>query len=110
MTKLFFDHLIYFEEIETEIKKSASSKEEREELWTLVDEIINHKVIEKVMDRLPRENHEEFLEIFHKSPHDTEVIFGYLKTKAGQSIEDDIKDDLKNLGQDILRLIRQGLQ
>jgi hypothetical protein len=106
MSKLFYDHLISLTEVEIEIKKNSSSKEEREELWMLVDEIINHKVIEKVLDKLPRENHEEFLELFHKAPHDEELIFGYLKTKAGENIESDLKRDLDNLGKDLLREIK----
>lgn len=106
MSKLFYDHLIYLEEVEIEIKRRASSKEEKEELWGLVDEIINHKVLEKVLDKLPRENHEEFLELFHKSPYDTELIFGYLRSKSGDSIEEDLKNDLKNLAKDLLREIK----
>ena len=106
MSKLFFDHLIYLEEVEIEIKKSASSSEEREELWKLVDEIVTHKVLGKVLDKLPREHHEEFLELFHKCPHDEVRIFGYLRSKAGDSIEEDLKNDLKNLGQDLLRELK----
>ena len=68
MSKLFYDHLITLDEIEVVIKKNASSKEEKEELWALVDEIVTHKVLEKVLDKLPREHHEEFLELFHKCP------------------------------------------
>jgi len=104
MSKLFFDHLIVFEEIEGKIKKTASSKEEREELWGLVDEIATHKVIEKILDRLPRAHHEEFLELFHKCPHDEITIFAYLKGNAGESIEEDLKRDLKNLEKDLLKL------
>jgi hypothetical protein len=106
MSKLFFDHLVVFEEIEGKIKKTASSKEEREELWGLVDEVTTHKVLEKILDRLPRAHHEEFLELFHKCPHDEIVIFGYLRDKAGKSIEDDLKQDLKNLEADLLKLFQ----
>ncbi|MCX6703854.1 MAG: hypothetical protein NTZ07_00200 [Candidatus Woesebacteria bacterium] len=106
MSKLFFDHLIYLEEVEIEIKKTASSKEEREELWGLVDEIVTHKVLGTVLDKLPRAHHEEFLALFHKCPHDEQVIFGYLKEKAGENIEEDLKRDLKNLGIDLLKEIK----
>jgi hypothetical protein len=106
MSKLFFDHLIYLEEVEVEIKKTASSKEEKEELWGLVDEIVTHKVLEKVLDKLPREHHDEFLELFHKSPHDEEVIFGYLKKKTGQNLEENLREDLKNIGAEILKEIK----
>ncbi len=108
MSKLFFDHLIYLEEVEIEIKKTASSKEEQEELWKLVDSIVTHKVLGKVLDKLPRVHHEEFLELFHKYPHDEQVIFGYLKQKAGKSIEDDLKRDLADLGSDLLKEIKSS--
>lgn len=105
MSKLFFDHLVVFEKIETVIKKTSSSKEEREEHWKLVDEIVTHKVLEKVLDRLPRTHHEEFLELFHKCPHDEITIFGYLKSKVGENIENDLKNDLRNLEADLLKLL-----
>jgi mRNA-degrading endonuclease RelE of RelBE toxin-antitoxin system len=108
MSKLFFDHLIYMEEVEFEIKKTASSKEEQEELWGLVDEIVVHKVIGKVLDKLPRKHHEEFLELFHKSPHDEEIIFGYLKSKAGENIEVVLKEELENISSDILNEIKSS--
>ena len=106
MSKLFFDHLIYLEEVEIEIKKSASSKEEREELWALVDEIVNHKVLEKVLDKIPRESHEEFLELFHKCPHDEGVIFGYLRSKTGKDVDKELKHELEDVTSDILRELR----
>lgn len=104
MTKLFFDNLVAFEEIEVFIKDSASSEEEKEELWELVDEVINNKVVEKILDRLPRDNHEEFLEIFHKCPHDEVHILGYLKEKTGKDeIEKELKQELENISSDILQ-------
>jgi hypothetical protein len=106
MSKLFFDHLIVFDEIEIIIKKTASSKEEKEEQWKLVDEIVTHKVIEKILDRLPRVHHEEFLEIFHKCPHDEVVIFEYLKNRTGTDMEKELQEELKNISSDILRELR----
>ena len=106
MSKLFFDHLIYLEDLELEIKKTSSSGEEREELWALVDEIVTHKVLGKVLDKLPRVNHEEFLALFHKCPHDEITIFGYLKSRAGENIEKELQEELKNISSDILREIK----
>lgn len=106
MSKLFYDHLLVLEEVEVEIKKTASSKEEKEELWGLVDGIVTHKVIGKVLDKLPRENHEEFLEIFHKCPHDEEVIFGYLRKKTHKDIEKELQRELENISSDILRELK----
>lgn len=104
MSKLFFDNLLDFEEVEVFIKNSASSKEELEELWGLVDNLVNHKVLEKILDRLPRGHHEEFLEIFHECPHDEVFVLGYLKEKTGKDdIDKELKQELKNLSSDILR-------
>jgi hypothetical protein len=106
MSKLFYDHLIYLEEVEVEIKKTASSKEEREELWGLVDEIVTHKVLGKVLDKLPRAHHEEFLTLFHKCPHDQITIFGYLKSKVGESIEKELQKELKSVSSEILQELK----
>lgn len=106
MSKLFFDHLIYLEEVEIEIKKSATSKEEKEELWSLVDEIINHKVLEKILDRLPEASHVEFMDLFHKHPHDEELVFGYLKSKTHQNIEKELEEEFKSISAEILKEIK----
>src|SRR3989304_4293940 len=96
MSKLFFDHLVSLEDLEKEIKKVATSKEEKEELWGLVDEIMHHKVMGCILNKLPRDNHEEFLEMFHKHPHDEDLI-DYLQEKIGENIEELIKGEIGNL-------------
>jgi hypothetical protein len=106
MSKLFYDHLIVYGEIESVIKKSASSAEEREELYGLVDEILNHRVLETVLDELPEKSHGEFLELFHKCPHDETIIFGYLKKKTGQNMEEKLREKLKDIGDDILKELK----
>jgi len=105
MSKLFFDHLLALEEVEIVIKRSSSSKEEKEEHWKLVDEIVTHKAIEKILDNLPKENHGEFLEIFHKCPHDEIYIFEYLNSKTGKDMEGVLKKELEMLGAEILKEI-----
>lgn len=106
MTKLFFDHLIVLDQVEIEIKKSAKTKEEQEELWGLVDEIISHKALDVILGRLERHHHEEFLDIFHKNPHDETLIFDYLKEKIGDNIEDILRAELGNVAFDLLREIK----
>ena len=108
MSKLFVDHLVELKKIDREIKKVAKTSEEREELWGLVDEIVHHKVMGCILDKLPRDNHEEFLEMYHKSPHDDELIFGYLKTKAGPDIEETIKQEIGALSTELLEEINSS--
>lgn len=107
MSKLFFDHLLELEKIEKEIKKAAKTPEEREELWLLVDEIVHHKVLECILDKLPRTHHEEFLEIFHKFPHNEEIVFGYLKTKIGDNVESLVKQEIGITTADLLENIKK---
>lgn len=105
MSKLFFDRLVELKKIDKEIRKVAKTAEEREELWGIVDEIVHHKVMGCILDRLPKDNHEEFLEIYHRSPHDEELLFGYLKNKAGSDIEETIKQQIGSLSAELLEEI-----
>jgi len=106
MSKLFFDHLVVLDEVEVEIKKSAKTKEEQEEMWGLVDEIITHKALDVILGRLHRDHHEEFLGIFHKCPYDETLILGYLKGKVGENIEDILRQELGNITYDLLKEIK----
>lgn len=105
MSKVFYDHLLELEKIDKQIKKIAKTKEEREEIWSIIDEIVHHKAIGCVLDKLPRENHDEFLEMFHSSPHDEDRIFGYLKEKVGNNVEEILKLELGNLAFELLQEI-----
>ncbi|HET7099339.1 MAG TPA: hypothetical protein VFI61_03850 [Patescibacteria group bacterium] len=108
MSKLFFDHLLSLDKLDHEIKKIAKTQEEREELWVLVDEIIHHKVFHLILDKLPRDNHEEFLEMFHKAPHDEAYLFGYLKEKIGENIEEILRQELGDVTYEILTNTTNG--
>lgn len=108
MSKLFFDHLIELDEIDKQIKKLAKSQDEREELWGLIDEMVHHKVMGCILDKLPRDNHEEFLDLFHKSPHDEKLLFDYLKKMIGDNIESLIKEEIGVLSADILKDIKSS--
>ncbi len=105
MSKIFYDHLIVLEEIEAEIKNSAQTEEERHELWQLVDEIVHTRIMENILDRLPGEHHNEFLEKFHAAPHD-DGLLDYLKEKIEENIEELLKEEIGDLAYEILGEIR----
>lgn len=102
MTKLFFDHLLNLDKLEKEIKKVAKTPEEREEIWHLVDEIIHHKALGCVLDHLPKDNHEEFIEMFTKAPHNESMIFDYLKDRISENIEEILARELGVVSSEIL--------
>lgn len=108
MSKLFFDHLIELKEIDKQIKRVAKSTEEKEELWLLVDEIIHHKVMGCILDKLPREHHEEFLDIFHKSPHDSDLLIKYLRSRTNSDIEDLIIKEINDFSLNLLDEIKSS--
>ncbi|MEK7111757.1 MAG: hypothetical protein AAB875_00355 [Patescibacteria group bacterium] len=104
MSKLFFDHLLVYEEVEKGIDKIAKTHEERDELWKIVDELVHHRALGFILDKLPRAHHEEFLEKFHQSPQD-EALFAYLKEKIGDNIEELLRQELGNLAYELLEEI-----
>ena len=82
MSKIFYDQIIVLEEVEKEINSTTQTHEERQDLWQIVDEIVHHKVMDCILDKLPGEHHEEFLDKFQSAPHN-HSHFDYLKEKIG---------------------------
>lgn len=101
MSKIFYDHLVVYEEIEKNVDKFAKTPEEKGEIWGIIDEMIHSRALDFILGRLPREHHEEFLEKLHASPHD-EGLFDYLKEKIGENIEELLREELGNLAFEIL--------
>src|SRR3990172_26276 len=106
MSKVFYDHLVDFEKIEKKIKKIAKTSEEREELYNLVDEIMHHRVMGCILDRLPKRHHEEFLKEFVKRPHDSDLLH-YLKDKILDDVEAFLKIEIHNLAMELLAIIAE---
>lgn len=103
MTTLFYDHLTIIDGLDKKIKKNTSSNEEMQELWLYVEELIHHRVLECCLGNLPEEHHKEFLEKFHKTPHDKNLI-DYLNLKIGKDVEKLIKTEIKKLSKELLLL------
>ena len=100
MSKLFYDHLIVFEEIIYEIEGSNLHPEDKKQAKKLADEIIHHKVLIFILDHLPKAHHEEFLTRFYKAPYDL-GHFKFLEEK----IKHDIKSELIILGEKVKKEI-----
>jgi hypothetical protein len=105
MSKIFYDHLVVLEEVDVEIKNISKTIEEKEELWKLVDEIVNHRLMITILDKLPIENHSEFLSNFYDAPHDP-AHFDYLNQKIEDKIEEVIVREVENLKKELLHEIK----
>lgn len=101
MSKVFFDYLIVLDDVNSVIHESAQTNEEKQELWNLVDNLVNHKVMETILDNLPAEKRNVFLERFSLTPHD-EAIIHYLQENIKDDIEEIIKAEIEKLKKEIL--------
>ena len=105
MSTIFFDRLLVLDEVDEKIKEIAKTSEEKEELWSLVDEIIHHRLMGCVLDKLPKKNHKEFLEKFGEAPYD-QGLFKFLTEKIGQDTEEFLKKEINLLKQEILQVVK----
>lgn len=103
MSKIFFDHYLEIEDIKIFIDEMAQTHEEKEDLWNLVDEYINHKIISSILTKLDDESQEEFLKMFFDKPYDSGII-SYLDNKLGVAVGEiinlkigEIKKDLRDI-------------
>lgn len=101
MSILFYDRLIVLEGLDKKLKKLVSSNDEIQEIWATIEELIHHRVLGCILDNLSEKHHTEFLEKFHKFPHD-EKLLKYLQVKIDKDIEKLIKKEVKLLKKEIL--------
>ncbi|MFZ5844850.1 MAG: hypothetical protein ACOY0S_00065 [Patescibacteria group bacterium] len=74
MSKIFYDHLIVFEEVIAELDRHPLNPQERQELIALIDETMHHHILDLILSHLPREHHETFLSRFHQAPHNPKLL------------------------------------
>ncbi len=101
---IFYDHLIAMSDVERKIKKIARTREEKEELYSLIDEIVHHRVLGSILSRLPESHHKEFLDHLARAPHDTNLLV-YLGERISEDVEEFIKHEIHTLSVELLLLI-----
>lgn len=107
MSKVFYDKLVALEHIEKEVNKIAQDKEEKEELWHIIDEYVHHRVMGCILGKLPHQHHEEFLTKFVDAPHHDQH-WDYLKEKISQDFEDFVRAEIELIGTELLGVIRSS--
>lgn len=102
MSKIFYDHLIVREEIISELDLHELDSDVRNELEGLIDEILNHNVLNLILNHLPKDNHQEFIDRFVSNPSD-ETLLVFVEERVPVDIRSQIKnhsskvkDEIKN--------------
>lgn len=104
--KVFYDHLILIEEIFIEIDGLDMSTEEKKAAKKMSDDYVHHHVLIYILDVLPREEHEPFLERFHSAPYDLNHM-KFLEEKTQKAIHAEISSLGKKLKHELLKEIKK---
>lgn len=102
MSKLFYDHILELDELESSMRDIVKTQEERHELWNIIDEIIHHEVLDCIFDHLPYDHHEEFLTKFHEAPYDEGLIV-YVNEKSGVDITEALERRINELQESLIK-------
>jgi hypothetical protein len=89
MSKLFYDHLVLVDELFTEIDTLSLSETEKTQIKKVADDLLNHRILIRILDLLPQKHHDDFLTRFHKAPAALTHIT-YLETVLGREIQGEI--------------------
>lgn len=70
MAHIFYDHLINWQKLHQNLNTLGLSGEERIELVELIEESLHTEILILILDQLPKELHDEYVERFSLAPHD----------------------------------------
>lgn len=107
MKTIFYDHLIRVEEIFAVIDDFDITIEEKTEFYNLIDNTFHSHILEIILSDLSVEFHEEFLIMFHQSPHRQELL-EFLKQKGSGDIENKIKAGAEKIKKGIFKDIKRS--
>lgn len=107
MSKLFFDQLIVFESLEADLNSFSQSLEEKEELWNLIDELVENRILGCIFDNLPEDFHRDFIDMMRTCPFD-DGILDFLSKKGKLDFEELIKNEIKQLEKEIRKDMKLG--
>ncbi len=102
MSKIFYDQYVELAEVEKKLKKVANSHEEKIEFWEIIDEIIHHRVMGCIFDKLPEKHHKEFIRKVKENPFSDDLVV-YLSEKIKEDIAMLIRFEVKKLEMDLLK-------
>ncbi len=104
MSKVFYDDIIDLKDVEKQLKRAVKDYDERVEIYKLIDDILHHRLLSSILEKLPKENHKEFVQKFCDHPHDESHI-EYLTKRINQDMKEFIKSEARVLSTEILAII-----
>ncbi len=103
--KVFYDHIIIIDDIITEIEVMDFEESEKQEIYSLVDSIIHHRVLEHILDMLDIVHHDEFLTRFYAQPDDMRHLV-FLEKKTNK----DMVSELHKLSEALKKELRRDIK
>lgn len=100
-TRLFYSHLVDISDLLEILEKFNLTDIERDEIYTILDDILHHRIMEQLLSSLPSDHHATFLDRFASDPGDRELI-EFLKLHAPEDPEIQIITTSKIVRQEII--------
>jgi hypothetical protein len=105
--KVFYSHLIILDDVVAQLDEYQIEASEREELVTLVEQIMHHHALNVVLNHLPKEKHPEFLEGMEKDPGNSQWL-DFLKKEIKGDIESAIRQQSEKIKKEVLLEIKRS--
>ena len=103
MSSLFFDHLININQLQSRIDQLEITELELHQLHRQIDELIQHRVVEVILDRLHQDHHHTFISNLQQNPADTEILVWL--NQYIQDVESQIQKAIQELEQELIQEI-----
>lgn len=89
-----------FKKMDELLSKFFEDRDVKDQAKEEIQKVVDFKVVEGVMDNLPEEKHEEFMDLLVENQNDGEVVTKYLEEKG---ITKQVGAVLQRVSQDIVK-------
>ncbi len=101
VNKPFYHRLIQMDRIYLAVKRTGLTGKQETELIGLIEETFHTRVLDSILEKLPLEKHEEFLEKFNQKPHDLS-LWKFMDQEFNE-LQENLRKTLSLLEEEILK-------
>lgn len=105
--KAFYHELIVFEDVSGALDEFVLDESEKSELLSLAEQILHHHTLNVVLNALPKEKHNAFLEGIEQDPENPKWL-EFLKAEIQSDITTAIQAQAKKIKAEILAEIKRS--